>query len=52
MKSIADYKILFIGTPLIASIVLEDLIKEGFNIVGVIAQEDKPVGRKKIMQSS
>ena len=49
MKSISDYRILFIGTPLIASLVLEDLIKDGFNIVGVVAQEDKPVGRKKVI---
>ncbi len=47
MKKINEYRILFIGTPLIASLVLEDLIKEGFNIVGLVAQEDKPVGRKK-----
>ena len=40
-------KILWLGTPLISAIVLEKLIKAGFNIVGVVAQIDKPVGRKK-----
>lgn len=45
-----DKKIVFMGTPEIASHVLEGLIKEGFNIIGVVAQVDKPVGRKKIIQ--
>ncbi len=39
-------KILWLGTPLISAIVLEKLIKENYNIVGVVAQIDKPVGRK------
>lgn len=42
-----EKRILFVGTPLIASITLEDLLQEGFNIIGVITQEDKPFGRKK-----
>ncbi len=47
MSKISSYRILFIGTPHIASITLEKLIENGFNIVGVITQEDKPTGRKK-----
>ena len=47
MSKIGEFRILFIGTPLIASLTLEELLKDGFNIVGVVAQEDKPVGRKK-----
>lgn len=46
MKNIADYKIIFMGTPSIAAIVFEELIKEGFNFIGLIAQVDKPTGRK------
>jgi len=42
-------KILWLGTPKISAIVLERLIKDGYNIVGVIAQIDKPVGRKQIL---
>ena len=42
-------RIVFMGTPEIASIVLEGLIESGFNIVAVVAQEDKPFGRKKVM---
>jgi methionyl-tRNA formyltransferase len=41
-----EIKILWLGTPLISAIVLEKLIKENYNIVGVVAQIDKPVGRK------
>lgn len=42
-----DLRIVFMGTPSMASFVLEAMINEGYNIVGVIAQPDKPVGRKK-----
>lgn len=37
------------GTPEMSAKVLEALIQEGFNIVAVIAQEDRPVGRKAIL---
>lgn len=42
-------RIIFMGTPEIASYILEGLIKEEYNIVGVVSQEDKPVGRKGIL---
>ena len=45
-----DYRIVFMGTPDIAKDVLEALINDDYNIVGVVAQPDKPVGRKKILQ--
>ena len=41
-----EIRILWLGTPLISAIVLEKLLKENYNIVGVVAQVDKPVGRK------
>ena len=41
-----EIRILWLGTPLISAIVLEKLLKENYNIVGVVAQIDKPVGRK------
>ena len=44
-----DARIIFMGTPEISSRVLEGLISNGFNIVAVIAQPDRPVGRKKIL---
>ena len=42
-------KILFMGTPEIASNVLEKLLLCGYNIVGVVSQPDRPVGRKHII---
>jgi len=44
-----EARILFMGTPSISSYVLERMIQYGFNIVGVISQPDKPVGRKHII---
>lgn len=49
MKNIQDVRILYIGTPEMSAKVLEALISSGFNIVGVVAQEDQPVGRKAII---
>lgn len=43
-------RILFMGTPEIASYILEGLIINGYNIVGLVAQMDKPVGRKSIIE--
>ena len=44
-----DVRILYMGTPKMSAKVLEALILGGFNIVGVIAQEDQPIGRKAIL---
>ena len=44
-----DAKIIFMGTPKIACYVLEGLIENGYNVVAVICQPDKPVGRKGIL---
>jgi len=49
MKLVKDVKILYMGTPEMSAKVLEALILGGFNIIGVIAQEDQPVGRKAII---
>lgn len=40
-----NLKILFMGTPEFASISLKSLIDNGFNIVGVFTNPDKPSGR-------
>ncbi|ABR30110.1 methionyl-tRNA formyltransferase [Thermosipho melanesiensis] len=43
-------RILFLGTPDFASVHLEFLMKNGFDVVAVISQPDKPKGRgKKIL---
>ena len=38
------------GTPSIAAKVLKNMLADGFNIVGVVAQPDKPVGRKGLLE--
>lgn len=45
-----EERIIFMGTPEIAATVLQALIEEEYNIIGVIAQPDRPVGRKKILE--
>ncbi|MBR1769087.1 MAG: methionyl-tRNA formyltransferase, partial [Bacteroidales bacterium] len=42
-----DLRIVFFGTPEIAAIELEFLVKEGYNVVGVVTNLDKPMGRGK-----
>lgn len=41
-------KIIFFGTPDFAVPVLESLVEEGYDIVAVITQPDKPTGRNQI----
>lgn len=42
----SEARIIFMGTPNISAFVLEALINEGYNIVAIISQPDRPVGRK------
>lgn len=42
-------KIVFLGTPEFAANILEGLILENYNIIAVVSQPDKFVGRKKIL---
>ena len=49
MKQVKDVRILYMGTPEMSAKVLQALISSGFRIVGVVAQEDQPVGRKAII---
>ena len=44
-----EAKVLFMGTPEIARGCLEQLINDGYNIIGAFTREDKPIGRKQIM---
>ena len=41
-----NIKLLFMGTPEISAKVLREVINEGYNVIGVIAQPDRPIGRK------
>lgn len=43
--------ILFMGTPQFSVSVLEMLVKN-YNVIGVVTQPDRPVGRKKILTAS
>lgn len=42
-----DTKIIFMGTPEFACGILQTLIDEQYNVIAVVSQPDKPVGRKK-----
>ncbi len=42
-------RILYMGTPEISASVLEGLLEEGFNVVAVVTNPDKEVGRKRIL---
>lgn len=42
-------KVLFMGTPQIAKGCLQQLVEDGYNVIGAFTREDKPVGRKQIM---
>ncbi|APX72585.1 methionyl-tRNA formyltransferase [Companilactobacillus allii] len=44
--------VIFLGTPEFAATVLKGLLKEQYNVVAVVTQPDKPVGRKQKLQKS
>ena len=44
-----DMRIVFMGTPDFAAVILKRLIDTGRNVVGVFSQPDKPVGRKQVI---
>ncbi len=43
-------KIIFMGTPDYATVILQKLLKQNHNIIAVFTQPDKPVGRSKELQ--
>lgn len=47
----SDLKILFLGTPHIAAVVLENILQAGYVVSALICQEDKPQGRKGVLTS-
>ncbi len=47
-----EQRIIFMGTPDFAANVLKGLIEAKYNIVGVVSQADKKVGRKQILTPS
>lgn len=49
---VMNKRIVFMGTPEFAAYILEGLIKANYNIVGVVTQPDKEVGRKRVLTPS
>lgn len=47
-----DFRIVFMGTPDFAVAILEELLNQDFNIVGVITAPDKPAGRGQQLHES
>lgn len=42
-------KVVFMGTPDFSVPVLEQLVADDYDVVGVVTQPDKPIGRKKVI---
>lgn len=42
-------KIVFMGTPAFSAPILRMLVEEGYNVISVVTQPDRPVGRKKVL---
>jgi methionyl-tRNA formyltransferase len=42
-------KIVFMGTPDFSVPILQQLIKDGYDVIGVVTQPDRPVGRKRVL---
>ena len=49
---VMNERIVFMGTPNFAANVLEGLLANNYNIVGVVTQTDKKVGRKQVLSPS
>ena len=45
-------KIVFFGTSTFSATILESLINTNYNVVAIVSQPDKPVGRKKILTTT
>lgn len=43
-------RIMFMGTPDFAATILQGLVDNNYNVVAVVSQPDRPVGRKKIIE--
>ncbi|WP_445488341.1 methionyl-tRNA formyltransferase [Niallia sp. 03133] len=42
-------RIIFMGTPDFSVPVLQQILKDGYDVIGVVTQPDRPVGRKKTL---
>lgn len=46
-----DYRIVFMGTPDFAVPALHTLVAEGYQVVAVVTQPDRPKGRKRVLEA-
>ena len=51
-KEVNQPRIIYMGTPEISAYVLSSLIEHGYNVVALISNEDKEVGRKRILEAT
>lgn len=49
-SSLQEPRIVYLGTPEISASILEKMVENGCNIVALVTNEDKEVGRKKILE--
>lgn len=47
-----ELKVVFMGTPEISASTLEAMILDGYKIVAIVSQPDRPVGRKAILEKT
>ncbi|WP_273566634.1 methionyl-tRNA formyltransferase [Maribacter halichondriae] len=52
MKKDKNLRIVFMGTPDFAVATLDSLVREGYNVVGVVTAPDRPAGRGRKLQES
>ncbi|MBP7811416.1 MAG: methionyl-tRNA formyltransferase [Candidatus Moranbacteria bacterium] len=51
-EKVPKIRVVFMGTPLFAATILQNLIDHHYQIVGVVTQPDKPTGRTQELQPS
>jgi methionyl-tRNA formyltransferase len=51
-KNLTDFRVVFMGTSTFADVLLNSLLEEKYNIVGIYTQPDKKTGRNRIFSKS
>ena len=42
-------RVIFMGTPVFATAVLKSLVEQNYDVVAVVTQPDKPIGRQQVL---
>lgn len=50
VRKMENIRTVFLGTPEFACVILKTLVENKYNVVAAVAQPDKPVGRKQIIE--